>query len=67
MSNKFRHDGVKRNYSVRTFLRRFLGCGLVTLLIIACVATLFAFYIMIVYQVEQSVEIGYMKNLSIRS
>ena len=51
MTVKFRQDALKRNYTVRTFLRRILGCGLLTLLLIACIATLVAFYIMINYQV----------------
>jgi len=67
MSSKFRQDALKRNYTVRTFLRRILGCGLVSLLLIACIATLLAFYVMIEYQVQQSIEIGYMKNLNIRT
>lgn len=67
MSSKFRQDALKRNYTVRTFLRRILGTGLVTLLLIACIATLIAFYILIEYQVQQSIEIGYMKNLNLRT
>ena len=67
MSSKFRQDALKRNYTVRTFLRRILGCGLVFLLLITCIATLLAFYIMIDYQVVQSIEIGYMKNLNLRT
>ena len=67
MSSKFRQDSGRRQYTVRTFLRRILGCGLTCLLLIACVSTLVAFYIMIQYQVEQSIEIGYMKNLTLRS
>ena len=51
MSSKFRRDGVKRNFKVRTFLRRTISLILVSLLMIACVATLVAFYIMIDYQV----------------
>ena len=49
MSSKFRKESDKRNYTVRTFLRRFLSFGLICLLLIACVATLVAFYIMIQY------------------
>ena len=67
MSSKFRQDALKRNYTVRTFLRRILGCGLVCLLMVTCIATLLAFYIMIDYQVVQSIEIGYMKNLNLRT
>jgi uncharacterized membrane protein len=58
---------MRRNYTVRTFLRHILGFGLICLLLIACIATLIAFYIMIDYQVVQGIEIGYMKNLLIRS
>ena len=67
MSSKFRRDGVKRNFKVRTFLRRTISLILVSLLMIACVATLVAFYIMIEYQVVQAIELGYIKNLSILS
>ena len=67
MTVKFRHDALKRNYTVRTFLRRILGCGLLALLLIACIATLVAFYIMINYQVQQAIEIGYMKNFNLRT
>ena len=67
MSSKFRHDSGRRKYIVRTFLRRFLGCGLTSFLLFSCITTLVAFYIMIQYQVEQSIEIGYMKNLTLRS
>ena len=67
MSSKFRRDGLTRQYTERTFIRRVLSIGLVSLLIITCVATLVAFYIMINYQVVQSIEIGYVKNYSIRS
>ena len=70
MSSKFRQDALKRNYTVRTFLRRILGCGLVCLLLIACIATLAAFYIIIDYQVYQkiqAIEIGHMKNLNLRT
>ena len=47
MSSKFRADSVRRNYKERTFLRRKLTCGLVCLLVIACIATLVAFNLMI--------------------
>ena len=67
MTSKFRQDKVKRNYTVRTFLRRILGCGMVSLLSITCIATLIAFYLMIWYQVEQSIEMGFMMNLNILS
>lgn len=67
MSSKFRHDSVKRSYAVRTFLRRILSCCLVSLLLLTCLATLAAFFIMIRYQIEQSIEMGYMKNNIIRS
>ena len=44
-----------------------MACGLIFLLLVACITTLFAFYILIKNLVEDSVEIGYMKNLTIRS
>lgn len=67
MSSKFRQDSVKRNYAVRNILRSMLRFGLIFLLMISCIATLIAFYIMIDYQVVQSITLGYMKNLSILS
>ena len=67
MSSKFRHDSSKRKYTDRTFIRRFLGCGLIFLLLVAGAATLLAFYLMIQDLVGDSIEIGYMKNLTIRS
>ena len=67
MSSKFRQDAQKRNYTVRTWLRRWISCGLISLLLIAFGATLLAFYIMINYQVQQAIEIGYMKNLNLRT
>ena len=44
-----------------------LRFGLIFLLFITCVATLIAFYIMIDYQVVQSITLGHMKNLQIYS
>ena len=67
MSSKFRQDSFKRNYTVRNFLRHFLGCGLVSLILIACISTLIAFYVMIDYQVTQAIELGYIKNIEIKS
>ena len=67
MSKKFRADSVRRKYSVRTFLRRILSCGLTSLLVLACVTCLLVFKLMIDYQVSQSIELGYMKNIYIRS
>ena len=67
MSSKFRHDSSKRKYTDRTFIRRFLIFGLILLLLVAGAATLLAFYILIKDLVGDAVEIGYMKNLTIRS
>ena len=67
MSKKFRDDSVRRKYSVRTFLRRILSCGLTSLLVVACLTSLYVFYILMDYQVGQSIELGYMKNVYIRS
>ena len=58
---------MKRNYAVRNLLRGMLRFGLILLLMISCIATLIAFYIMIEYQVVQSITLGHMKNLSIHS
>ena len=67
MSSKFRHDSTRRNYTVRTFLRRCLGLGMIFLLLLFCGSTLGAFYYLIWYEVKQSIEIGFMKNLTMRS
>ena len=67
MGSKFRKDNKRRNYTVRTFLSRCLGFGLVFLLLVFCGATALAFWLFIRYEVEQSIEIGFMKNLSIRT
>ena len=67
MSSKFRKDSHKRKYTVRTFLRRCLGFGLICLLLVFMLSSLLAFYLFIHYEVRQAVEISYMKNLQIRS
>ena len=44
-----------------------LRYGLTCLLLSSCIATLVAYYIMIDYQVVQSITLGHMKNLQIYS
>jgi len=44
-----------------------MSFGLICLLLITTIGTLVAFYILLQYQVEQAIEVGYMKNLNIRS
>ena len=67
MSSKFRKDRVKRNYTVRMFLKRCLGFGLISLILIFAMSSLIAFYLFIDYEVQQSIEISYMKTMKIRS
>ena len=67
MSSKFRKNATKYNYTVRSLLRRMLRYGLTCLLMVTCISTLVAFYIMIDYQVVQSITLGHMKNLQIYS
>ena len=67
MSSKFRKDSHKRKYTVRTFLRRCLGFGLICLLFVFMLSSILAFYLFIDYEISQAVEISYMKNLQIRS
>ena len=62
MGAKFRQDSQKRRYAVRAYLRCRLSCGLASLLLLSCGLTLGAFYWMVTYQVEQAIEMSYMKN-----
>ena len=63
----FRRVRVQRNYTVRTFLGRFMSCGLISLLIIALIATCSAFFFMIEKQIDQAIGLGRLKNYSILS
>lgn len=67
MSSKFRQDSFRRNYTVRTFLKRCLAFGLISMIMVFCTSSLVAFYLFIEYEVEQSILISYMQNLKIRT
>ena len=66
-SSKFRHDSEKRNYKVRTFLRRCLTFGLVLLILLLSFSTLVAFFLLSQYEVRQSIQVTSMMNLTLRS
>ena len=63
MSNWFRKHSIKRNYSERAYLYRCLGIGLISLLLVFCSSSLFAFYLFITYEVQQSIEVSYIQTL----
>ena len=66
-SSKFRHDSEKRNYKVRTFLRRCLTSGLIVLILLLSFSTLIAFFLLSQYEVRQSIQVTSMMNLTLRS
>ena len=63
MSTWFRKDKIKRNYSERAYLYQCLGIGLLALLTVFSVSSLFAFYLFITYEVQQSIEVSYIQTL----